>query len=209
MAKRRIDAALISACLANQQRAQRCLYDISLPTLRFLAHRYLLNEAETQDALQESYLSIFKNLAQFDPTRGSFRTWAGRITINTCLKRNRKQASITTEILDASLQKPCATAGPLSQLTDKELLNWVKRMPHPYYTVFNLHAVEGYRHQEIAEMIGITPALSRQRLTRARAWLKQEIQTEPEHPLRDWVRHRPNTMITPVIIALHVAIQTL
>jgi len=84
-----INQQLISACVANQRAAQRELYDRCLPYLGLIARRYLREEAEIKDVLQDSFIAIFQKLHQFDPSRASFKTWSTRVVINNCLKRKR------------------------------------------------------------------------------------------------------------------------
>lgn len=204
MEAKSIDDALIEACLANRRQAQRRLYELSLDTLTFLARRYLHNEAELQDALQESYLSIFQHLGQYDQSKASFNTWAGRITINACLKRNRAaQKSATVELAPELMDRVCPQPGPLAKLTDEELLGWIKEMPQDFYTVFNLYAVEGYQHQEISVLLNISQDLSRQRLSRARTWLKRAIVRHPESPLSTYPDWPTGILSTSLALAVY------
>ena len=198
-----INEELIEACLAGDRRAQRALYDLSLPRLRYLAERYLFDGGERADALQESYLRIFKHLDRFDGERAGFLTWAGRITINVCLRRNarhedRNDGQIEDLLTDAVAPEP----GPLRQLTDAELLIWLRRMPHAYYVVFNLHAVDGYGYAEVARLLGITPELARQRFSRARAWLRKDIARNGAGPLSPGGPVRRDALVIPILLAL-------
>ncbi|OAV43899.1 RNA polymerase sigma factor [Lewinella sp. 4G2] len=205
MAHPPINEQLIKACRANQRQAQRRLYELSLPRLRYLAQRYLTDAEATQDVLQEAYLSIFQHLDQFDGSRSQFSTWAGRITINKCLARNRRAP---TEVClppeDIPRQTLDAARNALEQLTDLELVTWLKQMPRDYYLVFNLAAVEGYDHPEIARMLSITPAVSRQRLSRARKWVKRELDRQPDHPLREFFRRKPDSLAAPLAVVIQL-----
>ena len=199
-----INKELLAACRAGDRRAQRALYDHSLPRLRYLAERYLYEAEDRQDALQESYLRVFQHLDQFDADRGSFLTWAGRITINVCLKRNRRHGEHITAELATVVDEPVTTEpGPLKQLTDAELLDWLKRMPHAYFVAFNLHCVEGYEYQEVAELLSITPALARQRVTRARAWLRKDLDRGGNTPL---TIKRREAAVVPLLLAIQAAL---
>lgn len=199
-----INKDLLTACQAGDRRAQRTLYDVSLPRLRYLAERYLYNGEDQQDALQESYLRVFQHLDQFDPNRGNFLTWAGRITINVCLRKNRRHGEYITAELATVIDEPITTdPGPLRQLTDGELLDWLRRMPHAYFVAFNLHCVDGYSYREVAELLSITPALARQRVARARAWLRKDLDRPADHPLT--VKRR-GAAVVPLLIALQAAL---
>jgi len=82
----------------------------------------------------------------------------------------------------------------IEKLSTNDLIAWLKRMPEAYYPVFSLSVIDGFSHPEIAEMLNIDAALSRKRLSRARAWLKQEMVRDPKSPLRDDPRFRREMM---------------
>jgi len=73
---------LILSCLDKNPKAQKELYQKLLPTMMAICRRYLWNKNETQDVLQESFISLFKSLKQYDINKASFKTWVSRITIN-------------------------------------------------------------------------------------------------------------------------------
>lgn len=173
--KLEINANLISQCLSNDRKAQRLLYNMLLPYFNAVGRRYLNNDSDIKDVLQESFINIFKKLHQFDTARASFKTWATKILINNCLKKNQQYKKAPTQELIVDLHDRQLAADSVDDLSDSELLRWVKKMPQQYYEVFNLYIVEGFSHAEIAKMLGIEEALSRQRLSRARAWLKKRL----------------------------------
>lgn len=167
-----IDLQLITDCVAGNRTAQRQLYDQLLPPLEMVGRRYLRTEHYLQDVLQESFVSIFKNLRQFDLHRASFKTWSCRIVINNCLKYNARVDKSTIELV-VKAHEQSVEASVMESMNQEELLTWLQQMPFQYYEVFNLHLVDGFSHDEIAKMIQISPALSRKRLSRARAWIKK------------------------------------
>lgn len=170
-----IDTDLICRCIKNERKAQRALYDILLPYLENICRRYLYDENEVEDLLQVSFVHIFSNLSKFDVEKAGFRTWATKITINNCLKRNRKKRELFPEEID-SLQ-PIVHISPdiINKLALEDLLRYLKKMPANYFEVFNLYVLDGYSHEEIAQMLDIEPALSRKRLSRARMWLNDRF----------------------------------
>ncbi len=171
----KIDIALISLCLSKDREAQRKLYDLLLPYLTVICRRYLNSSADLNDVLQETFVNIFRNLEQFDLRRASFKTWTTRIAINACLKNKQKKRRHHTEELIIDLHEQQIDPAFLDQLTNKELLTWLRKMPAPYFEVFNLFVIDGFSHQEIAELLGIDAALSRKRLSRAREWIKKRL----------------------------------
>lgn len=167
---------LLAGCLANRRAAQRELYDRSLPYLSGIARRYLRNEGELKDVLQETYCQVFQKLNQYDAAQAAFLTWAGRITINNCLKRNEKTLRLTTEELCPQTHAEALPPEALARLNEADLRRWLRRMPTDLHTVFLLYTVDGFTHKEIAGMLTVDPALSRQRLRRARKWLARELE---------------------------------
>ena len=185
-----VDAALLRACLANDRRAQRMLYDRTLPSLSFVVRRYLRNADNRGDVLQETYLRVFRHLADYDARRGSFLTWASRIAIHCCLARNTAAERRPTEAFRPALHDRPTPPTVVHELTDSALLAWLQTMPGELYLVFSLYAIDGYGHGEIAEQLGISRVASRQRLRRARTWLRAELE-RTHTPLTDaWLNLR-------------------
>lgn len=173
-----IHPSLIKDCLANQRAAQRELYDHCLPYLSLIAKRYLRGEAGLKDILQDSFLQIFSKLHQYDSAKASFKTWSTRIVINNCLKRNERQVRLAEEVFSPEEHTSAIAPEALRKLNEQELLDWLRNMPRDLHTVFLLHVVDGFSHQEIASMLNISAASSRQRLSRARKWLARQLQEE-------------------------------
>lgn len=207
--KKGIDQQLISACIDNQRSAQRELYDRCLPYFGLVARRYLQEEAATKDVLQDSFIQLFQKLHQFDTTRASFKTWATRLVINNCLKCNAKNQRLATEELNTETHAPTISPEVLTAFDNKELNDWLKTMPGEFYEVFNLSVVEGYSHTEIAKLLGIDAALSRQRLSRARKWLTKACATDEGSPLRAEFVNRNRLKIIPLALTILASIENL
>jgi RNA polymerase sigma-70 factor (ECF subfamily) len=142
--------------------------------------RYLRNTSDLHDALQDSFVNIFKSLEQYDPAKSEFHTWATRICINCALKKNKVMYKIETDELPESSKQISHIPCVMEQMNDSELLSFLEKMPKDYLTVFNLYMVDGYSHREISDLVGIHENLSRQRLSRARAWVKERLTAEGE-----------------------------
>ncbi|MFK7755436.1 MAG: RNA polymerase sigma factor [Flavobacteriales bacterium] len=168
----RIEKECIEGCLSGEATSQRKLYNILLPYLNALCRRYLNDTSHVKDILQESFILIFKNISQFDSEKGAFHSWASRIVINLSLKHNKSSKSRFYSELDKQEKLPEVTPDVLNQMTDQELVRFLKTMPPNYYEVFNLYTVDGFTHEEIAQILSIKVSLSRKRLARARAWLQ-------------------------------------
>lgn len=205
MAKASIDNRLIAQCLAGERAAWRALYDRSLPCLSLVAKRYLDRPDAVADVLQESYVSIFQHLGQYDAGRAAFTTWASRIVIHRCLRWNAKNRKAAVRDLNAELDPPCVKPTVISDLSNTELIAFLRNMPQSYYTVFSLYVIDGHDHAEIAELLDITPALSRQRLVRARAWLRKHL--PEEYKLGRSRNRRIDPLALPLVVLLLQFIQ--
>jgi len=179
-----VDIGLIARCIAGDQQAQKKLYDLTLPYLNVMCKRYLTNEANIKDVLQETFIRIFKNIDQFDVQRASFKTWVTKIAINNCLKNNTKESRISTEELSTALDQPKVDPIILSSLNNADIIKWLKQMPESYYAVFNLYVIDDFSHQEIAQLLNIEIPLSRKRLSRARDWIKKRQRTGADNVLK-------------------------
>ncbi len=168
-----IREGLIQECLNECSAAQKELYESSLPYLNGICGRYLNNKSHRQDVLQEGFILIFQNLNQFDGSKGKFHSWASRIVIHLCLKQNKKNRSwFFSELQEENA--PELNAEVVEKLSNEELVKFLKQMPPKYYEVFNLSVIDGYSHQEIAEILSIRESASRKRLSRARDWIKNK-----------------------------------
>ncbi len=169
-----INIELINACASGDRNAQRRLYTVLMPYLNMVCRRYLFNTSETQDVLQETFVRIFTHLGQYDAGKSAFKTWATRIAINFCLKNNTKRKHTATDELFLNLHDTPIPPEALKNLSNNDLLALLKTMPETFSQVFNLHVIDGFSHEEIAEILGIEAALSRQRLSRGREWLRKK-----------------------------------
>jgi len=173
--KEEINIELIALCRQNNNVAQRKLYDLLLPHLNGICRRYLFDLNFIKDALQESFVKIFKHIDKYDIQKSNFKTWSSKITINTCLKLNQKYKSQQLHELKDNMYDRLHITNPIDFSSEDEILNWLKKMPTLFYEVYILNLVDGYTHQEIAEKLSISVELSRKRLSRARDWVKIRI----------------------------------
>ncbi len=165
---------LILACIAGERLAQNRLYTLFAPRLFMVCQRYSNSRAEAEDILQEGFIRIFNHLRQFSH-KGSFEGWMRKIIVNCALQRyNNKKNQIQVITLDNEFphsENDKATAN----LGEKELLKLIRQLPPVYKLVFNLYVFEGYKHREIAEILGISEGTSKSNLSDARTLLQKEI----------------------------------
>lgn len=131
--------------------------------------------------LQEAFIRVFDYIHQYK-FAGSLAGWIRRIVVNAALKILQSKKIHYAEIGEE--QFPLASIDPdaLSNLTEDELLKLIGNLPPGYRIVFNLYVIEGYDHEEIAQMLHIKPATSRSQLLKARKLLKEQIQPCKKKP---------------------------
>lgn len=162
---------LVLKCLAGQTAAQKQMYSRYASTLYAICMRYAKNTENAKDLLQEAFIKVFDGLKYFR-FEGSFEGWAKRVTVNTCLDYNKKlKAEPFNEELEEHVQ-----IGEGEKITQQlqmnDLIALLQKLPVGYRTVFNLYAIEGYSHNEIAEAMGITESTSKTQLFKARKMLQ-------------------------------------
>lgn len=169
---------LISSCRKQCPKAQKSLYEAFAGKMLVVAMRYTKGRLEAEDVLQESFIKIFKNISTFRE-ECSLEVWIKRIVINTALKQNRSKLylfpALDVQDLGEDYQESTEC---LSQLHYEDLLAMVQKLAPRYRVVFNLYAVEGYQHYEIAEMLGISEGTSKSQYSRAKQILKEMIEQE-------------------------------
>ena len=137
--------------------------------------RYVSDRLAAEDILQDGFITLFTKLNSYKGD-GSFEGWARRIFVTTALMALRKKDALKmSDELEAVRGMKADTTTQIQNLGYKELMNLIMSLPTGFRTVFNLYAVEGYSHKEIAEMLGITETTSRTQFSRARIWLQNKI----------------------------------
>ncbi len=129
---------------------------------------------DAEDTLQDGFVKLFNNLHRFRG-EGSFDGWVRRIFVNTAIEHLRmKNLNITSgEGLENSIADKHKT--PLDNLYEKDIIKSSMTLSEGYRTVFNLYAVEGFSHKEIADHLGITESTSKSQFSRAKAVLRNVI----------------------------------
>lgn len=165
---------LIINCKKNDAKAQGQLYKLFSSKLFSLCLKYSRNRAEAQDVLQDSFITVFKKINQFEH-KGSFEGWIKRVTINTALQRYRSKGVF--EIVNEERIEDVVVEVEEDNLSMDYLLGLIQDLPDRYRLVFNLYVLDDYSHKEIADMLDISIGTSKSNLARARAILKEKIET--------------------------------
>lgn len=172
--KSTLETDLIKACKRQNAKAQRMLYDKYASSMLGLCKRYIKGEMEAEDVLINGFMKVFTKIDLFEG-KGSFEGWMKRIMINEALGYIRKNKSMYLEIEIEAVDKEPDFDKLLTELEVKDLLKMVSELPSGYRTIFNLYAIEGYTHKEIAEMLGINENTSKSQLSRARMHLQKKL----------------------------------
>lgn len=168
---------LISGCLANDRRAQEQLYRWLSPRLFAVCLRYAADREAAADILQEGFIKLFQKLSSYR-AMGSFEGWARRIMVNTAIEHFRKIKPVLSLEEAPATQEPSLQETGVTQLEAKELAALIQELPVGYRTVFNLYAVEGFNHAEIAQQLGISEGTSKSQYARAKKWLQERLKNE-------------------------------
>lgn len=167
-------------CKSRERQAQSELYQYFSPKMYALCLRYAKNQDEAADILQNGFIKVF-NKCELYEGKGSLEGWIRRVMVNTAIESHRKNKVhfLSTDELSGKELEQVGTFS-LNHLDYKDLLALIKKLPMGYRTVFNLYAIEGYNHKEIADMLDISEGSSKSQLSRARVWLKERIQKMEE-----------------------------
>jgi RNA polymerase sigma factor (sigma-70 family) len=171
------DQQIIELCAKHDRKAQQELYDRYSRLLLGVCLRYAADRAEAEDILQESFLKIFFNISDYSGS-GSFIGWLRKIAVNTALTNYQKNLKYRyyVEIEDYVSVETGVTSFEEDFFTSDELFKVLNELPAGYRMVFNLYAVEGYKHKEIAEMMGIDTNTSKSQYSRAKAVIRDKLE---------------------------------
>ncbi|MEO1435904.1 MAG: sigma-70 family RNA polymerase sigma factor [Bacteroidota bacterium] len=168
--------AIIEGCRKQDSRAQELLFRYFAPRILTTCRRYETPHFGEQDILQETFLTVFNKIQQFDPDKGAIEAWMKRIAINTALKVLRKQKMQLVEIdHQPELSIPSIDPGEDANISEEQILEALKELPEGYRTVFNLFVIDGFSHQEIAELLGISPQTSKSQLFKAKRMMRTKL----------------------------------
>ncbi|MGB4847672.1 MAG: sigma-70 family RNA polymerase sigma factor [Saprospiraceae bacterium] len=163
---------LIKGCIRLERSAQKSLYDTFSPKMYALCCRYVKDPMDAEDVLVTAFTKILKRIEQYR-CEGSLEGWIKRAVINECLTflRKKKNMFMTTDIQEAD--REMYTQKNYDPLLVKELFNMIEELPPGYRIVFNMYAIDGYAHKEIAEQLNISENTSKSQLSRARVYLQK------------------------------------
>ncbi|MFY0625825.1 MAG: RNA polymerase sigma factor [Reichenbachiella sp.] len=170
------ETQLISRCKKNDRKAQKELFELHAPVMLAVCRRYISDIDTAEGVMLNNFMKVFQKLDQFN-FEGSFQGWIRRIMINGCLTWIRKNKIMYKEIdIDE-----CGDDLNLESINDhleaEDLMELISELPQGYGAVFNLYAIEGYNHQEIAKELDISTGTSKSQLSRARKYLQNRLKS--------------------------------
>ena len=187
------ETSLIRRALKGDGKAKYEIYQKYVRYLSAICSRYISDDEDVRDILQDAFLKIFSSLQDFRyQGQGSLKAWMGKIVLNESLKFLRKNSKMTLvglsdkeDILpdeDSLSGNPVADDIRTDDIPSSEIHRMIRELPDGYRAVFNLYVIEGLSHREIASRLGIREASSASQLHRAKALLATKI--------REWHRNR-------------------
>ncbi len=167
---------LVRGCAKGERTAQRTLYDRYCRRLMAVCLRYAKSVPEAEDVLQEGFMKIFNGIKSFR-FESKLDTWMTRIIINTALNHQRQKLYLLPMVDVEEADLPADEKMNLADFHLDELMRLVQSLPDGCRLVFNLYAVEGYGHQEIGELLGISEGTSKSQYNRAKNLLRAKLET--------------------------------
>jgi RNA polymerase sigma-70 factor (ECF subfamily) len=160
---------LISGCRRQDRLAQHHTYTFYGAKVFGVCKRYMKDRERAQEMVMNTFLLVFQKIDQYK-NEGSFEGWILRITVNCCLMELRKKTNFNLEIPSETIELPVIEDLPLH---NDDIESMLKTLPEGARIVFNLYAIEGYKHAEIAEKLGISEGTSKSQLNYAKEKLKK------------------------------------
>ncbi|MVM33326.1 sigma-70 family RNA polymerase sigma factor [Spirosoma sp. HMF4905] len=175
------EAQLIAALKRGEGRAHKVVYERFAGKMLAVCTRYCANRDDAEEVMLDGFMRVFEKIEQFRED-GSFEGWIRRVMVTESLMflRKNKQWRQEIPIEDVTVEPDYAWAD--TAVNENDLLRIVNQLPDGYRTVFNLYAIEGYSHAEIAEMLGISEGTSKSQLSRARMLLQANLKKLEQEP---------------------------
>ncbi len=166
---------ILEGCQQGNRKFQELLYQTTSSKMLGICMRYAKDQFEAEDMMQTAFVKIFKKLHDYRG-EGSFEGWMRKIMVNTSIEFYRKNLRTLNVVdIDETHEKEASTSFDMSSLNVKDLMRLIQNLSSGYRMVFNMYAIEGYSHKEIADQLGITEGASKSQLSRARAILREQV----------------------------------
>lgn len=168
---------LVKGLKAGKPLAQRKLYELYAQKMMALCYRYARNQEEAEDILQEGFMRVFRKIGTFK-SEGSLEGWIRRVITNVAIRNYQKNSRLHVVVGLDEVENEMGEEILDAHFAAEDLLRMIQRLPDGYRMVFNLFAIEGFSHVEIANKLEISVGTSKSQLARARKALRNMIETE-------------------------------
>jgi RNA polymerase sigma factor (sigma-70 family) len=166
------DPTLIQGCLKNDRKAQFTLYKNYFAFVSGICLRYLRREEEARETTNDIFLKVFTKISLFDSSRGAFSTWLRMLSVHTCLDK-LKLGSFKNDLQSLNEEAESFHVPSVQLMELNDMLSLLNQLPPRQLVIFNMFVAEGYSHEEIGEMLGISAGNSRWHLSDAKQRLKK------------------------------------
>lgn len=164
---------IIELAIEHNRHAQHKIYAKYAPKMLSVCRQYIKDLHSAEDIMITAFMKVFTNLKNFEH-KGSFEGWIRRIMINECISYIRVKKNVKFIEDETLIDEPYDFSESQFSLEDIQFL--IDSLPEGYRMVFNLYCIEGFKHQEIATMLGISEGTSKSQLSHARKMLQTTIQ---------------------------------
>ena len=162
-----VDPSVIDSVKKRNHDAFKKMYECCIRYVYAIVKRYVPNESDHQDVIQEIFARVYVSIDSFDENKGEFKFWLRRLTINQCIQHYHKQkASIKIIPLDSAVKM--RSNEKINTLSKDEIMLYLKKMPEGYKQIFMMVVIDEYSHQDVSTMLKISPETSRSQLHRAK-----------------------------------------
>jgi len=167
------DPELVKGCAGGDRRSQEILYKRYFSFAMSICIRYTRDENEAMEIVNDSFMKVMNGLSDYDSSR-PFKPWYGKVLVNTAIDNYRKNLKFN-EYLSINTITETAEWEPEieAELSVNDILTLYRHLPGHYKITFNLFEIEGYSHEEIGQMMGVTASTSRSNLARAKKMLRE------------------------------------
>ncbi|SHF95386.1 RNA polymerase sigma factor [Flavobacterium johnsoniae] len=166
------ETKIIKLAVENNRQAQQQIYSRFSPKMLSVCRQYIKDIQLAEDVMITAFMKVFTNLKNFEH-KGSFEGWIRRIMVNECISYLRVQKKVKFAEDEFFVEESFNDID--SQFTVEQIQYLIDALPDGYKMVFNLYAIEGYKHNEIAKMLGINEGTSKSQLSHARKMLQTQI----------------------------------
>jgi RNA polymerase sigma-70 factor (ECF subfamily) len=169
---------LIAGCKRGELWARKKIYELYASAMMSVCMRYINNKETAKDLLQDGFIKVFTKIDTYSGF-GSFKGWIRRVFVTTALEYLRRNDAlrVSSDIDGFNDTIENMEASVVDQLSADDILACIAELPNGYRIVFNLYAIEGYSHSEIADMLNINESTSRSQFIRARKVLQRNVES--------------------------------